>query len=261
MHKDLTVTIVVYNDTEAAEMAVRSIEEQTAVSVSKEIFIVDNGAAEFGEKREKFRSFLAGYEDVRYVPAEKNIGYGAANNLVLPELDSDYHAIVNPDILLREDAFSLLIAFMNAHPACGMAVPKLLDQEGNIQKAYRRELTVSDLLIRYLFPKAFKKRQEKHTMQDMDYSEPFRVPFAQGSFLLIRTPLFKELKGFDERFFLYMEDADLCRRVNQVSELLYCPDASAVHGWERGSYHNRKLFKMHLRSMFRYFCKWGWKIA
>lgn len=97
-------------------------------------------------------------------------------------------------------------------------------------------------------------------MQDMDYEKPFPVPFAQGSFLVIRTELFRELEGFDERYFMYMEDADLCKRVNNVSSLWYCPDTAVIHKWERGSHKDKKLLKIHILSMFRYFRKWGWKI-
>ncbi len=259
MHTDLSVSIVIYRDSEAAEKAVRSIEEQTACSVTKTLYVIDNGAAEFAGDREGFRTFLAQFPDVKYVPASSNLGYGAAHNLILAELDSDFHAILNPDIELREDVFSKILGFMSVNQDCGMVIPRLTDEAGNLQQAYRRELTVTDLLIRYLFPNGFKKRQARHTMQDMDRSRPFEVPFGQGSFLVIRTELFRKLKGFDERFFLYMEDADLCRRVNEISRLLYFPDASVIHGWERSSYHDRALFRIHLRSMGQYFDKWGWK--
>ncbi len=260
MHTDLSVSIVIYRDAKAAEKAVRSIEEQTAASVTKTLYVIDNGAAEFAGDREGFFAFLAQYPDVKYVPASHNLGYGAANNLVMPELDSDFHAILNPDIVLCDDAFSKIIKFMCEIPDCGMVIPRLTDETGNIQQAYRRELTVCDLLIRYLFPDGFKKRQAWHTMQDMDRTKPFEVPFGQGSFLVIRTELFRRLQGFDERFFLYMEDADLCRRVNEASRLLYFPDACVIHGWERSSYRDRALFRIHFKSMLQYFAKWGWKL-
>ena len=97
-------------------------------------------------------------------------------------------------------------------------------------------------------------------MQDMDYGKPFQVPFAQGSFLVVQTGLFQQIGGFDERYFMYMEDADLCRRVNMASSLLYCPDTEVIHKWERGSHKDKKLRRMHVESMIRYFSKWGWKL-
>ena len=78
---------------------------------------------------------------------------------------------------------------------------------------------------------------------------------------MIRTELFQKLGGFDERFFLYMEDADLCKRVNRVSRLCYCPDTKVIHKWEKGSHKSKKLFKLHVQSMISYFKKWGIKIV
>lgn len=87
----------------------------------------------------------------------------------------------------------------------------------------------------------------------------FRFLLGRADFLVIRTELFKQIKGFDDGFFMYLEDADLCKRVNEVSKLMYYPGASVIHKWEQGSHKNRKLFKCHVQSMKYYFNKWGWK--
>lgn len=264
--KDLSITIVSYHNEEDVKKAVASIEEHTPANISKQIYIVDNVEPEtvesIGEVTAEQHSMLSElaqqYEDVIYLLTGKNLGFGGGHNYVLKKLDSKYHAIVNPDIILEEDAFSKLLAFMKDE-SIGMCVPRLVDEEGNLLAVYRRDLTVWDMFIRMFLKGAFKKRQAYHTMQDADYTKPFDVPFAQGSFLLIRTELFKQLGGFDERFFLYMEDADLCKRVNQVSRLCYCPDAKVIHKWEKGSHKSGKLFKLHVQSMISYFCKWGWR--
>ncbi len=247
---DLSITIVSYHNEDDVKNAVESIEKWTPVEISKRIYVVDNAGDDM--------SFP--YDDVTYLPTGANLGFGGGHNYVMDKLDSKFHAIVNPDIILKEDAFSKLLAFME-DASIGMCVPRLEDEEGQLLSVYRRELTVWDMFLRMFLKDAFKKRQAYHTMQEMDYTKAFEVPFAQGSFLLIRTELFQKLQGFDERFFLYMEDADLCKRVNEVSKLMYCPDAAVVHKWERGSHKSGKLFKLHLQSMFRYFCKWGWKLV
>lgn len=124
----------------------------------------------------------------------------------------------------------------------------------------RETLTVFDMFLRMFTKNVFKKRKSYHSMRDMDYSHPFEVPFGQGSFLVIRTDLWKSLNGFDDRFFMYLEDADLCRRVNENSKLMYCPDAIVIHKWEKESHRNKALFKVHIQSMIKYFNKWGWKL-
>lgn len=251
---DISITIVAFNDEADVRNAVLSIMEHTNGKWSKKIYIVDNST-----EANQLSSLAEEYEDVVYQRPGGNLGFGGGHNYVLPELDSQYHAIVNPDILLTEDSFSVLLSFL-AKSEAGMAVPRLLDEQGNLQAVYRRELTVFDMAVRMFFSSHFHKRQDYHTMQDMDYEKPFPVPFAQGSFLVIRTELFRELEGFDERYFMYMEDADLCKRVNNVSSLWYCPDTAVIHKWERGSHKDKKLLKIHILSMFRYFRKWGWKI-
>lgn len=251
---DLSIAIVAFNDEDDVRNAVESVERWTPDSISKKIFVVDNST----EKNNLFQLEQL-WQDVAVVKTGENLGFGGGHNYVLDMLDSKYHAIVNPDILLTEDAFSPLLAFMDREQ-CGMCVPRILDEEGRLQKVYRRELTVFDMFIRMFLKKGFDKRRAYHTMADADYEKPFIVPFAQGSFLVIRTELYRKLEGFDKRFFLYMEDADLCRRVNKESSLYYCPDAKVIHKWEKGSHKNKKLFKLHVSSMIKYFNKWGWKI-
>jgi GT2 family glycosyltransferase len=248
--KDLSISIVAFNDEEDVLKAVESVEGHTPSFVSKTIYVIDNGG-----KSENFKNALEKWPDVKYVAMPKNVGFGAGHNEVLCELDSKFHAFVNPDIELTEDAFTPLLKFMEEDGA-GMAVPRILDKEGNLTPVYRLNPTAFDMFIRMFIKGGFKKRRAKHTMQDMDYTKPFDVPFAQGSFLVIKTDLLKELGGFDERFFLYMEDADLCRRVNRVSKLRYCPYASVIHRWEKGSHKSLKLFALHVSSMLKYFKKW-----
>ena len=129
-----------------------------------------------------------------------------------------------------------------------------------MQFVYRKNPTIFDMFIRMFCKKLFPKRIKYHTLQNKDYTKPFQVPFAQGSFLIIKSQLFKELKGFDENFFMYMEDADLCRRVNQITKLMYCPETEVIHKWNKGSHKNIMLFMSHIKSMKYYFTKWGYSL-
>lgn len=253
--KDFSIAIVAYNGEADVRKAVESIESCTSEEIQKTIYVIDNS-----EEANHLSELSGQYSDVEYIKTGKNLGFGGGHNVVLDKLDSKFHAIVNPDIVLEMDAFRAILDFMQDE-TIGMCVPKLCDEDGNLLAVYRRELTVFDMFVRMFLKRGFKKRQAYHTMQDMDYTKSFDVPFAQGSFLVIRTELYKQLKGFDEDYFLYVEDADLCKRVNKVSRLCYCPDAVVIHKWERGSHKSRKLLKLHLKSMFTYFRKWGWKLV
>lgn len=256
---ELSITIVAYNNYADIKNALKTIEKYT--TVSKKIFIVDNGV-NISSKDEllEFKEFLLRYSDIEYINCKKNLGFGGGHNKVIPLIESKYHAIVNPDILIEEDVFLPIIKYMKENNDVGMVIPKIVDESGEIQNVYRKELTILDMFIRMFLSNFFKKRQMRHTLQDKDYTKPFQVPFGQGSFLVIKTDLFKTLGGFDEGYFMYLEDADLCKRVNQNYKLMYFPNAVVIHKWEKGSHKNLKLFKYHLKSMMYYFRKWGWKL-
>lgn len=254
----LSVSIVVYNSYEQVKTIVQDIEAYTSHELTKKVFIIDN--SEKTKSQAEFQEYINTYNDVIYIFNNRNIGFGGGHNVVIPQLESDYHAIVNPDIEINDDVFSSILMYMEKNKHVGMVIPKILDSNGDIQMAYRKEPTVFDMCIRMMCKSHFKRRQAEHTLQQMDYDKPFQVPFAQGCFLVVRTALLKEIKGFDERYFMYMEDADLSKRINEKSCVMYYPGASAVHKWEKGSHKSLKLMRIHVQSMIRYFNKWGWKI-
>ena len=256
----LSVCIVAYHNYGDIKNALDTMELFTSSEISKTVYIVDNGnTPEYEKENREFQEFLKKYSDVRYIDNRENLGFGKGHNKVLPLIKSKYHCIMNPDIVFVEDAFKAIINYMEQDNSVGMVIPNITDEKGKRQLVYRKELTVFDMFIRMFCKWAFPKRIKSHTLQDEDYSKPFKVPFGQGSFLVIRTELFKRIHGFDDGYFMYLEDADLCKRVNVVSKLMYYPGATVIHKWGQGSHKNIKLFKLHLCSMKYYFNKWGWK--
>ena len=93
-------------------------------------------------------------------------------------------------------------------------------------------------------------------MRDVDLSKPTPIQFATGCFMGIRTRLFEQIGGFDQRYFLYFEDADLTREVNQISCAMYLPDVVVTHAWHRAHRRSLKALWRTCRSMCQYFCKW-----
>ena len=261
----VSVSVVLYRDYETPSEMLRSLYAHTDPTLPLKVYAVDNSDIAAGSpllhERDRFLSEFAGSGGFEYVDACENLGFGKANNLALDCTTSDFHAFVNPDVVFIEDALSELAGFMGEHPEAGMAIPRMVDENGGLQPVYRRGITALDAANRMLLGNRLRRRDRWHTMAGEDYSRPFRVPFGQGSFLFGRTSLLKELGGFDDHFFMYLEDADLCRRVNEVSELLYCPEATVVHKWERGSHKSARLLRAHLFSYVRYFFKWGFKFA
>lgn len=252
----ITICIVAYKNYDKVMDTVNSINRHS--KVPKQIIIVDNsGYVSDGILLKRINN-LRNMTDVTLLRLKKNVGFGKANNIALEKAKGKYFGIVNPDIRLTEDSFTKITDYLDSNDEIGAVIPKLVDKKGQILPIYRRYITPYDIFIRYINPfHFFDARRRYHTMQDQDYSKVFKVPFGQGSFLIVRTSIMRQLNGFDDRFFMYLEDADLCKRINQISTLVYLPSTQVIHFWAQSSHKNKKLLFMHLASMVKYFKKWG----
>ena len=203
---------------------------------------------------------------VNYIFSGENLGFGKANNIAMQKsLDEDvsYHLLVNPDISFEKGVIEKLIAFMDENPDIGLVAPKVLYPDGSVQHLCKLMPTPFDLIGRRFFGwgpfRAYvDKRNKKYEMQDSGYDKQMDVPILSGSFMMIRTSVLKEVGLFDERYFMYLEDFDLCRRIGEVSRTVFNPEVAVIHEYEKGSYFNRRLFKHHILSALKYFNKWGW---
>ena len=149
MSDRLSVCIVAYHNYDDIENAIRTMEQYTSSDISKKVYVVDNGNSPDVDKENKeFVQFVKNYPDVIYVDAKKNLGFGGGQNKVLPYLDSEYHCIMNPDILFKEDAFTSILKYMDGDTSIGMVIPNITDENGIRQLVYRKELTVFDKIGR-----------------------------------------------------------------------------------------------------------------
>jgi GT2 family glycosyltransferase len=196
-----------------------------------------------------------------------NLGYGrAVNRLVgsLPHLPP-YLGVLNTDLTWSPGTFERLLAWLQLHPDVSLAVPQILDAAGELQRLCKRHPTVLGLFSRRFLPEGPKpswlKRYDRwYVMADQDYQQVFEVPYLSGCCMLISTEAFERLGGFDERYFLYLEDADLTRGLARHGRCVHLPVAAVVHGWGRGNYRNLRLMAVNLVSAWQYFSKWGWTL-
>ncbi|MBE6774280.1 MAG: glycosyltransferase family 2 protein [Ruminococcaceae bacterium] len=246
--------IVTYNAKGKVDATIESVLEMTK-GVDFTLYIVDN-ASEDGTAayiKEKYPSVVV-------IESKRNGGFGAGHNKVMPFLESDYHVVINPDILLKEDVISELALFASQDKTVGLLSPQIRFEDGRLQMLAKRNPTV-----RYLGNHWFHKGDEpnrimtEYCMLDMPDDEPFEITNATGCFMFFRTSVFMELGGFDERFFMYLEDCDIARRVSQKYKALFYPKATVYHLWERESKRNKKLLLIHIQSIIKYFLKWGIK--
>ncbi|MGB9078632.1 MAG: hypothetical protein WCC26_17470 [Terracidiphilus sp.] len=170
--------------------------------------------------------------------------------------------ILNPDIHFPAGALGALAAVLDMLPEVGIVMPRVNYPDGSTQYLCKLLPAPLDLALRRFgagpVHRLFKKRMALYDMKEFDYSRPAFVPVLSGCFMFARRSILEAVGGFDERFFLYMEDTDLCRRVGELAELLFWPSTTITHGHTQGSYRNLSLLRMHVRSAVAYFNKWGW---
>jgi GT2 family glycosyltransferase len=226
--------------------------------------VVDNAAAEDSCAAEELRLYVEKLGG-RYIATPKNLGFGAAHNLALrsmQEVSSEFHLMVNPDILFDDSVLPGLVSVLDARPQVGWVMPKVLYPNGSQQFLCKLLPTPLDFAVRRFVPvrlhSLIRGYLDRYELRGLENSESTTVPFLSGCFVMVRRAVLQAVGGFDERYFLYMEDVDLCRRMAAHCELLYWPDIFVTHGFRRGSHRSLKLMLTHLRSSIIYFNRWGW---
>lgn len=220
------------------------------------LYIIDNSS------NDELRDFVKNHSWIHYIHS-LNLGYGSGHNIAINksiEEGARYHVILNPDIYWKDNVVHELQDYMDNHSECGLIMPKVLYPNGDVQYLCKLVPTPFDLILRRFIPiKSWKIRHDyKYEMHWTKYDKIMEVPILSGCFMMIRCDIIKKVGGFDERYFMYAEDVDLCRRIGEASKTIFFPGVSIFHEYAKGSYGNRKMLMMHVRSITKYFNKWGW---
>jgi GT2 family glycosyltransferase len=207
---------------------------------------------------------LFGHNRVRYVHSGINLGFGVAHNKAVSLIKElpEFHLILNPDINFGEEVIPHLLGVMRNNPKIGALMPRVNYPDGSLQHLCKRLPTPVDLIFRRFIPvKSLRDYiNNRYELHDLPQNSLSDVPVISGCFLIVRLDLFRILGGFDNRYFMYLEDVDLVRRIGAVARVVYDPRVNVIHEYAKGSYHNKKLLGYHMISAFRYFTKWGWLI-
>lgn len=245
---DITATIVLYK--EDVKTLQKSIASFLSVQLNKKLYIIDNSPTNILQE-------FCDFPDVEYVFVGKNIGFGSAHNLVIEKINdrSKYHLILNPDVVFEPSVLPKLIKELENNLDAAMVSPKVLYPDDSQQYTCRKHPTFLELIYRRLgFKKHFTRSQE---YRDKDFSKAFFPDFIHGCFMLFKTQDFCNLNGFDERYFLYLEDADICKEIKQTGKkILYFPKVHITHTHKRGSSKSTKLLVYHIVSAIKYAYKW-----
>jgi GT2 family glycosyltransferase len=261
MQLDLTIIIVNYNVKEFLQNLIHSI-EKASININKEIIIVDNasddGSTEFVRER---------FPQIKLIANDKNYGFGKANNIGLNEARGEYILLINPDTLVAEDTLEKMLEFFKANPEAGLAGCKILNPDGTLQLACRRSFPgpwtsfTKVTGLSSIFPKS--KIFARYNLTYLNENQSYEVDAISGSFMMMRRKVFENVGGFDEQFFMYGEDLDLCYRIQKAGyKVFYVHTAKIIHykgeSTKRSSLDETKVFynamhlfvKKHLSSSF-----------
>ncbi len=193
-----------------------------------EIIVVDNE----GDKNLEIE--LKKYKQVTYIKSEKNLGFGAGNNLGARYAKGGYLFFLNPDTIVQKNSIENLYRFIKKDKNIGIVSPLLLDKKLKpFSTQSRKELTTvnalfSFSLLRKIFP--YKSIYNDSSFKDWDYKKPLEVEVIPGAAFMISKQMFNKIGGFDQNFFLYFEENDISKRVRALRYKLYIdPDSKIVH--------------------------------
>lgn len=209
---------------------------------------------------------LASHAD-HFLVCRDNPGYGEAANRLVRQFAQipAYIAVMNTDLSWPPDCFPGLLDWLHSHPEVTLAVPQIRDPGGEVQKLCKQDPTILGLLSRRFIPDWLKsgwlKRYDQwYVMAGENYESVFDVPYLSGCCMLIRSDAFLAVGGFDSRFFLYLEDADITRKLKRLGRCVHLPVRFIQHDWGRGNYQSLRLVLVNVHSAWLYFSKWGWKL-
>lgn len=260
---DISIIIVNYKSKGLTLNCLKSIEEADFGNLQYEVIVVDNNS---GDQLEEILGWQ--YPKVTFIKSSVNRGMGAGNNIGLRRARGTYAVIMNPDTLAFKDTFLKLYSFMEENQKVGIVGPQQFNPDRTIQASRYRFPRILALLARRTFLGRFmfaKKAIARFLMEDIDFSKTVEVDWLLGSCLCIRNQALKKVGLFDERFFLYFEDTDLCRRFWEKNwKVVYYPEARIIHNHNRASadspwytFFLNRASRSHLLSWLLYLAKWG----
>lgn len=253
MHYKITASVVTYkNDLGMLTEAFRSFLNTNLIV---KLYVVDNSPTSEIEQ-------LCNDPRVEYIFNNKNVGFGTAHNIAIRKAwgTSEYHLVLNPDVYFEQNTLEKIVHFMDARTEVGLVIPRVLYPDGSFQYAYKLLPTPLVMFCRRFFKvkKVLDRLNYRFEYRFADFGREMEVPYMNGSFLFFRTAELKRLGLFDERIFMYMEDADISRRFFINSKALYYPGAVVYHRFGKGAHKSFKLMLRAVEGTIIYFNKWGW---
>lgn len=223
----ISVVIVSYNVRDILRQCLQTLFARSK-DIDMEVFVVDNASADASAEMVSEE-----FPQVRLLANGRNLGFAAANNQAFSLAKGDHVLLLNPDAFVRSGALQKAVNFMEHTSQCGICGGRVLDPSGNLMPSARRFpgvisrlFTLSGLSSRYPNSPFF----NHHDFGGFAHDRVLEVDWVPGTFTLFRKKLLDDLRGFDERFFIYYEETDLCRRAKAAGwKVFFIPDAEVEH--------------------------------
>lgn len=250
MTKDVSIILVNYKTKDLTIKCIKSIYEKTE-GLDYDIYVVDNASYDGIEDLLK-----TNYPQVKFLQNDKNAGFGAGNNVALRVFDAKYAFLLNTDTILINNAIKILYDFLENNPNIGAAGGNLYDELGNNVHSYGNIFDLTDLFIktfciRWFFPKRCKKMADYGENKS---NECKSVDFITGADLMIRKEVLDKSGIFDERFFMYSEEAELQYRIKKSGYQIYInPDAKIIHLHNKSPKKRENMYFEFLKSKYLMF--------
>lgn len=253
MATQLSIIYIYYNTPEEILSSIKSV-LNTIKKTEFEIVVVDNNSPKPLPKM-KFK-----FKKIRIIVNNKNLGFGKAVNQAVKIASGNYIFILNPDTVALENSIDLLVKKIESDKKIGILGPQLIDSRGRILHSIASNPKLPDVLFALSFINKYwptNPYSKKYWATGVDRNIEMETETLGGAALMMSKKLFLKIKGFDERFFLYFEEIDLCNRIKKLGyKVLYYPKAKIIHLVGKSS-NNRKLISRHYQtSRFKYLCKY-----
>ncbi|MDJ0702266.1 MAG: glycosyltransferase family 2 protein [Leptolyngbyaceae cyanobacterium MO_188.B28] len=244
----VSIILVNYNGSNVVLNCLKSL-RQYLVSVPYEIIVVDNCSTD------KSADLIEQtFTDIKLIRLDKNLGFGAGNNLGVKNASGDILFLLNTDTLFKDDILPRLLSLLESDQHIGIVGPRLLNADGSFQLSTAEEIGIMGEFRTLKQVRKYRNSKER-TELAIAFGQTQTVDIVVGAALLIRKVTFEKVGGFDENFFMYFEESDLCQRVRDLGlKVVYTPEVSLVHigGYSVGKEPNRMALEYRRSQLYYY---------
>jgi N-acetylglucosaminyl-diphospho-decaprenol L-rhamnosyltransferase len=225
---DLSIIIVNYHHSQMLKDCLESL-NRTIQKIQFEVILIDNSSTDDG-----LASILKRFPKTQFINNSENIGFAPANNQGAKIANGDFLLFINPDTIMTEGAIESMLDYIRSDSSIGIIGPKVLNPDQTIQYSCRKFPTIwSGLFNRYSLMTQFfpnNRYSKDYLMLDYDHKSIRSVDWVSGCCMMISTPIFKKINGFDENYFLFIEDVDLCQTIKKIDlKVVYFPNSKIFH--------------------------------